>query len=306
MKVLLLLCAFVMFGGCASLDAIVGQIGATDGSYDLKGEKVVVKLLTFPQMVELVANRGIAVQDFPELKAPQSVAAAALAVAGLELAFDIVKEEIKKEGARYEQQFSGQTASDAWYDSANNRLMYHGLLIQRLTDREEPAFETLYIFKPLAGGQFMAVRPVYSVTRRSKAKLIEPSVETEIVIEMQSMWVDEEGVLQNKRTSAIECKETRQLGNVVKGVDLPMVGVLVTPPPLNAESDESIGTIKVTVTERDLTVARKVVEKVGQVVDKQGPVLIKMVEDRLSDNPPADDPMDGNDGGPPPPEPDPS
>lgn len=283
------LVVLALLTGCVFDDSVSGW-GGHQSSYDLKGERVQVQMLSIKQCQAMASEKGVdqALIDnyFPS---NQSALAAAGAVALVDAGFKIIQAEIKKEIARYEQSYSAQTlAPDFWVSDGPAKVpAYAGIHLQRFTKKsgDKPAFEWFAAIKPVENGNFFIVYPLYAKLNTSKAKIISSSekVKIEMDVVQNSIWIDKQGVLQNRDLAAIKWKGTLAFGVEEKYVDRPC-GVLVGPPLGNTKTPPGgLMELKFTVTERDTTKAQEILKKVEEVVKEEGPKVVENIKKRLGE-----------------------
>lgn len=310
-----LICTFPI--GCGPRwNRAVGQLGAEPDTYDLAGEQVSVSLLTLEELTK--EAKRLKVSDSESI--PQKAAIRKESVGGLiaaaaipalvDFGFKLLKQEIEKEAARYEQSFSSKDFGAGFWtiEKAGDDALqkWYGLHVVRKTDASEKAFELLAVLDTEDTGDFVIVKPLYICTNTTRAKLFSGNriADTSIQCVLRSQWIDATGKLQNRDIGVVDWDIDLLLGKKHKfnlkegGQGKKEIGALPVPPTSfgwNKGRDDKgkqipvwkpnpaggLMDITVTVTEKDSTVAVEVVKKVGEIVDDVREPILKDIKARL-------------------------
>lgn len=167
-------------------------------SLDLRGERVVIRLLTADDWqseavlagiphaaaAEVGCETALARQQRRERMAIPGAAEAAGLLAGVVV--DFVKTQLEEEATRYEAQYVRRVAVDRFWRATRNAAGEHcwtqnyvGFDVRRITQAHgqssdsAPAFRMIFGFEPSADQQVLLVKPVFARLEASKAKVLD-------------------------------------------------------------------------------------------------------------------------------------
>ena len=243
----LILASLLLSTGCSIL------LPAHSNSCDIKGERVVLKMLTQTDMTE--KDYADCYNAFMDRQAKQRGKRGAVATTAafsylVGCAFDYVKSELEQEADLYTAQFGKKVAFDGFwkYTGPKREQNYVGFEVKRITNStsdSSPAFRLLCAIVPSDDQMAFKLVPILFQTNKSKAKVLSfqwkhfysglwtwllkigNEINTKVTVHFDAFWVDEK---QGAHTARIA-----EADLVVNGYDISH------PKPYGKLQDEAMG-----------------------------------------------------------------
>lgn len=252
--------------------------------------------------------------QIPEEVKIQAAPAAAIGAAALGFAVDFAKTQIEEEAEHYVAQFSATLAADEFWKVKEDKdgkywvQNYEGFELTRVTkatSADKPAFRLVCVLKPSKDNRAFLVEPVYLKVERAKAKVLSfrywsllwgwllrtgNEVEAEVDVEANALWVDDEQAAHVDKIAAFGFKKRYDLSSekALTASDLNLKagwfpGIPQSLyPDVNGNLLRGFGTfwIRINVTERDPSQAKKYLERMARTLEEKKPQIIGVVKEK--------------------------
>ena len=242
---------------------------------------------------------------------------APIAAAGVGLAVDFVKKQIQDEATHYEAQFGDRIPGQRFWtvDAAKNvKPYYDGFEIIRetsdhkLSESAKPAFRMIFAFDTSSDGAFFLIKPTYFFDKSAKAKVLSKAsiaswfdwftkatggVDVKIDIDIDAIWTDEKKQTHNEKIAAfpisigtinLDSQKELSASDLVSKQGGWFPGVPCSSTSKMDYEGKECGEfwIKVLVTEKDPSNAKKYLEQAAELVGSKKETVVNLVTSNLN------------------------